>query len=225
MLDMFSISPTLGQMLGGALLPPVQADRDPRSAPGEAEGTDPLAELASRRMAPGEIQARLLSIEIEYQSTRMLQLETGETVVETTRVNFKAVEAYIGAGATGAAGDLLDRLRGQFSPRNVAGRIAGFALDRFAGQEDPDSEAGMIERSDFRDRAVTAVRDGVDEALRRLRGLPEEIHSLGEEIYKVVELILEEFVEEGEVSPPAETSFAQVQFGYEREQVRIDLVA
>jgi hypothetical protein len=239
------------QMSEGTPLASPQAQRtiaQENGAESRSKAIDSLeqAQFGDREQDGRHMHARILSVEIEYQATRRLQMDSDEASGRRKNFNFRAVEAYVEAGRFGLGQDgLMSQLRGIFSPDSVAGRIASYALEGFRGQEDPATEAGRAERVQFRGGAQHSVREGVDKALRKLRGLPEQIRSLGDEIYRIVELILDEFAEEGSVSSSqAEGSELQLAIpqtvhdgrggGVERvepafsvsfEPVRIDLVA
>lgn len=137
---------------------------------------------------------RLVSVEVEYRSIRLLRTESGEEILERTSLRFQAVESYRRvADQAPVPGDPIER---------SADRIARFALDRFAGREDPDSEAGLLERANFRNLVLPAVRQGADEAKEILAGLPSEILAVADQVYQLVARLLNVFVESG-TAPPA----------------------
>ncbi len=234
----------LGQQLQGALFPQPLAGAKRADDAREQLSQSPEAVEPFPQGSGGAryLQAQILSIEIEFQSTRRLQLDNGETVVERTRINFRAVGAYAESGRFDPAKEPgLDSLRrGRFSPENVARRIVDFALDRF--DLDPDD---TVERASFIARAKTAIRSGVDQALGKLSGLPEGIRELGEEIFQLAERLLDQFGESGERvsedqpspqvaqpaalqnrAPEARVQFSEVSFGVTVERTRVvDLVA
>lgn len=157
-------------------------------------------DLADRTL----LQEALFSLEIEYQSIRLIQSQTGETYFERSSLKMKAVGAYRRVAALpfaprpAKANGMYSFLLDYYSPENAAKRIADYAIGQFEGSADPSSEEGRIERSAYRDRMLAAVQRGADEARRLMSGMPIEILGIADQVEHLVTELFDRFVETGQ---------------------------